>query len=143
MPQAASTAHFVMRVMELEQTEPKIFRRSFGSQMAASLRAADALRRESALAFIDALREQEAALEELGDAAEVPIVLDVVRELHRDLDTSACFLPSGAGGGDVSIYIGRSPSLPTFRETAEDAGLSLLDVSLDAPGSGPIIDAEH
>ncbi len=137
MPSSASTARFIRAVLSLESSAPHRFTETFGSQTRASLQAADALRKEDTGEFLFALTQQCHYLAALGDAAEVPIVTPQVRSLWQDVDPQACFLPSGAGGGDVTLYIGRRPSSPTFRRRAGEAGLQLVDLRLGAEGSGP------
>lgn len=143
MPHAASTADFVARVMSLEESNPALFHEVFGNHTRASLSAAAALRREDSTKFLTELRQQHHTLKALGEAAGVPIVLPLVSELHDQLQEDACFLPSGAGGGDITLYVGRQPSTPEFRQRAEDAGVFLLELNLDAPGSGPVIESEE
>jgi phosphomevalonate kinase len=140
MPQASSTAHFVGEVMGLSERNPEAYQATFGAQVQASLRAADALRKEDSEELLQALRRQHDCLTALGAAAGVPIVLPIVGEMHRSLGETGCFLPSGAGGGDVTLYIGRKDSSPDFRAWAEEEGLLHLDLSLDAAGSGPVME---
>lgn len=140
MPEEASTSAFVAKVLALAEQDPVHFDSTFGAQVAASHQAADALRKEDSLGFVRSLRAQHAALLELGKHAGLPIVLPSVERLHRSLPSDACFLPSGAGGGDVSLYVGLDRSPPPFREEALAQGMHRLTLGLDAAGSGPIVD---
>ena len=140
MPESASTSAFVARVLALADEEPTTFEATFGAQVAASHQAADALRKEDAVGFLRGLRAQHDALRELGQHAKLPIVQPSVERLHRSLPSDACFLPSGAGGGDVSLYVGLDRSPNRFREEALAQGMHRLTLGLDAAGSGPIVD---
>lgn len=134
MENPATTAEFVREVLALEQRAPDDFSLLFGAQVGASHAAADALRAADSEQFVAALRTQREALHALGDTAGVPIVLPAVVELGALLPESACFLPSGAGGGDVTLYVGKEPSPAEFRQRAGERGLELVDLNVDAPG---------
>lgn len=140
MPESASTSAFVARVLALAEEDPTTFETTFGAQVAASHQAADALRNEDSAGFLRGLRAQHDALLELGKHAKLPIVLPSVERLHRTLPSDACFLPSGAGGGDVSLYVGFDRSPASFRDQATEFGMHRLTLGLDAAGSGPIVD---
>lgn len=140
MPESASTSAFVAQVLALGDREPTSFEATFGAQVAASHQAADALRKEDSMGFLRGLRAQHEALLELGKHAQLPIVLPSVERLHRSLPSDACFLPSGAGGGDVSLFVGLDRSPARFREEALALGMHRLTLGLDATGSGPIVD---
>jgi len=139
MPESASTSEFVARVLALAERDAAGFDATFGAQVAASHQAADALRQEDGARFLDGLRAQHEALLALGQQAGLPIVLASVERLHALLGSDACFLPSGAGGGDVSLYVGRDGSPPHFRDEARKLGLHRLSLGLDAAGSGPVL----
>lgn len=134
MENPATTADFVREVLALEQRAPDDFALLFGAQVGASHAAADALRIADSEQFVAALRAQRDALRALGDTAGVPIVLAPVVELGAHLPRSACFLPSGAGGGDVTLYVGTEPSPAEFRRRASEHGLEFVDLNVDAPG---------
>lgn len=130
---AASTSEFVQRVFATESTSPQ-FSEALARQSAASRMAAEAVRALDVLHFIVALRSQVQALFDLGSICNVPIVLPEVWALHQALDSASCFLPSGAGGGDVTLYFGRAPSDSSFRHQAQRAHLHRVDLALGAPG---------
>jgi phosphomevalonate kinase len=143
MPESASTSEFVAKVLALGEKDPALFDATFGAQVAASHQAADALRMEDSVGFLHALRAQHRALLELGRSAELPIVLPSVERLHRTLPEDGCFLPSGAGGGDVSLFVGLESSPPSFRDELRAEGMKPLALSLDAPGSGLVLEADR
>ncbi len=134
MTEAASTSDFVRRVFSLETREPNSFERLFSAQAEAARAAATALQTGSSLEFIRALGAQAMALRELGAASQVPIVLPVLDKLRPKLPEHAAWLPSGAGGGDVTLYIGTEPSPSSFRRAAAETSLTRLDLELDAEG---------
>jgi phosphomevalonate kinase len=85
-----------------------------------------------------ALAVQVDALTELGDAAGAPIVTPEVRTLRKDAaeeEAAAIFMPSGAGGGDIALWVGSAPSSVRFRERAARQGLSPVALALGAPGT--------
>ena len=97
--------------------------------------AASAIRSADAAAFVAALRRTARALARLGDAAEVGIVpagFDALEAIAAREEAS--FSVSGAGGGDVAVYVGRSAPSSTFIERARALGLFSLDLSLDTKG---------
>ena len=131
----ASTSHFVATVFELRRQDPATFARKFEAQVRATEAFAEAIVRGSAADLVTALAAQHSALRELGDAAGVPIVVDAVRQLHeRAALEGGCFLPSGAGGGDVSIYAGLTGPSPQFLALARRLGQKPLDLGVGAPG---------
>lgn len=133
-PIAASTADFVRSVFACELTAPSEYQQAMNEQIAASERAFSALKTKSAPEFIAALQAQFRALSALGRLAQLPIVLPTIAEVAKHVPEDACFLPSGAGGGDISIYVGSSASSSSFRTHAKAAGLSLVALKVGAPG---------
>lgn len=133
-PVAASTADFVRTVFACEFTAPSEYHAAMNRQIAASELAATALEAGSALDFVAALQAQFRALSHLGQLAKLPIVLASIAELAPLVDEDACFLPSGAGGGDISIYVGSSASPEKFRAGAKRAGLSQVTLQVGAAG---------
>jgi len=86
-------------------------------------------------AFVLAARDYGDALDALGRAADAPIVLPSFGELARAAERSdAAFLPSGAGGGDVAVWLGLAPPPGAFLDRAAALGLAPLPVSVDHGG---------
>jgi phosphomevalonate kinase len=97
--------------------------------------AASAVERGSGPDFLDAIHRTLGALARLGDAAGVPIVPDgflALGDLAREEDAAFCV--SGAGGGDVAVFLGTAPPSPAFLERAKTLGLFLLPLDLDGKG---------
>jgi phosphomevalonate kinase len=102
---------------------------------AAGAGACRAVAARSAAELVAAIRLQVEALGELGRCAEAPIVTEEVAELGQVAGRQgAVFGPSGAGGGDIAIYVGQAPSSAELCELARARGLWPLDVRLGARG---------
>ncbi len=75
------------------------------------------------------------ALASLGEAADAPIVPPAFAELGALAEREgAAFLPSGAGGGDVAVWLGVAPPSSTFLARAQALSLSLLNLAVDHGG---------
>jgi phosphomevalonate kinase len=133
---SASTAAMLQAVTALRQRDATLHRRILATAAAGAEAAVDA---SDATVLVVALRRQYAALAELGEAAGVPIVDEAAAALGalaaRD---GAAFGPSGAGGGDVALHAGTSPSSARVRDAAREAGMVLLDARLGAAGLGHV-----
>jgi phosphomevalonate kinase len=66
--------------------------------------------------------------------AKLPIVPQKITQMSGQLADDCAFLPSGAGGGDISLYVGPCPSSNNFREHAIEQGLFLVPLALHAEG---------
>lgn len=132
--ESASTSEFVRRVFDLEKTDPRAFDSALAHQFRASVAALEAIHTGSAQLFISALQAQALALRELGDLAKIPIVTDKIARVASELRDDCVLLPSGAGGGDISLYVGPRPSSDKFREHAIEEGLFLVPLTLGAEG---------
>ncbi len=100
--------------------------------------AADALEGGSARAFVARADAFGRALDALGHAADAPIVPPAFAELARIAQTEqGAFLPSGAGGGDVAIWLGVAPPSVAFTSRADALGLRPLALSVDRGGVRP------
>jgi len=85
--------------------------------------------------FLGAVRAQVFGLSALGREADAPIVLPSFVELDGLAQTTAgVFTGSGAGGGDIALYMGPRPSSEALRERARDLGLSSFVFERDALG---------
>jgi phosphomevalonate kinase len=100
--------------------------------------AADAIEVGDTDGFVRLARAFGGLLASLGDVAAAPIVLPALANLAVDAAReNAAFLPSGAGGGDVTVWLGRSPPPPSFTARAGALGLRPLDLSVDLSGVQP------
>jgi hypothetical protein len=97
--------------------------------------AREAVRAADGRAFVDAIDASGAALAALGAAADAPIVpaefaaLGAAARLER-----AAFIPSGAGGGDVGVFVGMEAPSPSFTKKAELASMAHLAFACDVRG---------
>jgi phosphomevalonate kinase len=131
----ASTQELVGRVQHLRQRDVNAYRTCLGAQIRASERAARSFEYGELEAFIDALADQRIALGRLGSAAGAPIVSPAVDELcERARAEGACVLPSGAGGGDIVLFVGLAQPSNALRARSVELGFHKLDVQLAARG---------
>jgi phosphomevalonate kinase len=134
-PQSASTAQLIGIVGELAQRARPQHERLMSAQAAASVQAVAAARSGDVTGFISALRMQHCTLLELGQAAGVPIVTPPLVELEPVAEREAgVLLPAGAGGGDIALFVGVTPSSPALRAALAERAHHLLQVELAAPG---------
>jgi phosphomevalonate kinase len=131
-PVSASTADLIRRVRALEREDPACFRRLLDRAGEGSRLAAVAA---TAAALVAAVAAQIDALAELGDAAGAGIVTPEVASLRPAAAAAgASFGPSGAGGGDIAVWIGLSASPESFRAAALEQGYTPLPLRVGAPG---------
>jgi phosphomevalonate kinase len=101
-------------------------------------RAANAFESGGAPAFVEAARDYGRALDALGRAADAPIVPPSFRELSLAAEAEGgAFLPSGAGGGDVAVWLGTAPPSAGFAARAEARSMRLLALAIDRGGVRP------
>ena len=97
--------------------------------------AADALEADSGRSFVSAARVYGSLLMELGRMARAPIVPAPFAELASFAEREdAGFFPSGAGGGDVAVWLGTVGPSAAFAERARALGLTRLPLSIDRVG---------
>ena len=133
--QSASTPELVGRVLALKQARPSNFESLLAAQAQAAEAARDAVTAGEANAVVAALDAQVDALNALGRAAAAPIISDSVcalRKLARR--QGATTLPSGAGGGDSVLFVGKTPASPALVELRDDFGYRPLNLKLGARG---------
>lgn len=128
----ASTRQLLGMVREFARRDPVSHRRLMDDLTAAAHLSAHA---ESPAQFIEGCRTQREHFDRLGRESGANIVTpDVCAFDGVARDRSAVVLPSGAGGGDICLWIGTSPSDERCRDVAFRAGLRLLDARLGAEG---------
>jgi phosphomevalonate kinase len=131
----AVTASLVGLVRALGARDAAQHAALLGAQADASHAAARAVAAGDAAGFIAALAAQGRALRALGDAAGANIVTAAAAALAAEAEQErATALPSGAGGGDVLIFVGLAPSSPRFRELAARHSHRLVPLALGARG---------
>lgn len=130
---SAVTAGFVARVRALASSAPTTFDPLMARAIAGARASVGAA---TSGAMIEALAEQLAALSEIGARAGVPIVTpDVVNLAQLAAQQHAFFGPSGAGGGDVALFVADHPPDAAFVAAAKAGGYDLLATSIGAEGA--------
>jgi phosphomevalonate kinase len=131
----ASTADMLARVRRLGQEQPRRAAELLDRQSAAAEQAAHAAANADADSFLAALGAQLSALSALGDAAGAPIVTDANRRLAAEAERdSAVVIPSGAGGGDLLLFVGTAPPDDDLQALASALGHEPLTLRLGARG---------
>jgi phosphomevalonate kinase len=131
---SARTSDLVARVEALRARDARALRelQTVAARAAASVDAGDAR------GFVSAARDYGRALDALGRAADAPIVPPAFAELAALAEGErGAFLPSGAGGGDVAVWLSTAPPPAAFVSRAEALAMSLIDVRLDSDGVRP------
>jgi phosphomevalonate kinase len=133
--ESARTSDLLARVAELRASEGDVYERAMAELAAASEHAAAQAEAGTARELVVAVRAFAAALDRLGDAADVPIVPLAFRRLDvAAADEGGVFLPSGAGGGDVGVFLGVEPPSANFERRASVLGMHPLAVGIDRVG---------
>lgn len=131
-PVAASTGQLLEKIQTFKQAEPSVYRTHMDIAIEG---ACDAAATNDADAFIKAVSKQIEALANLGKAAGAQIVIRSVAELHTQAaGEGAVFGPSGAGGGDVALWIGKARPSEAFLSRAAFHRLEPLGVIVGARG---------
>jgi phosphomevalonate kinase len=131
-PVAASTRDLLARVHDLARRDRAAYDRPI-ARAAAGARAAAAAGSPSAL--VSAVNEQIDALDALGVAAGAAIMTGPARELRAPAAAEgAAFGPSGAGGGDIAIFVGGAPPSQDFLARARALDLDPLPLTIGARG---------
>ncbi|WP_437747631.1 hypothetical protein WMF39_23055 [Sorangium sp. So ce1504] len=129
---SARTSAMLERVRALAAREPETHRALLGAAAEGARAAAFAA---DARALVAALDRQVDALAELGDRSGAPIVTPALRRLRPAAAAEgAAIAPSGAGGGDVSLFVGGAPPSTAWLAAAREVGLERVPMSLGAPG---------
>lgn len=131
-PVAASTGQLLEKIEAFKQADPAAYRTHIENASAAARIAAET---NDPDAFIKAVSGQVDALGALGRAAGAQIVIRPVAELHTMAGhEGAVFGPSGAGGGDIALWIGKSRPSEAFMARASFHRLEPLGVIVGAEG---------
>lgn len=128
---SASTADMLARVAALREDHADEYRATMAQLCTAAGAAAGARDGDT---FVSACRLQRDTLAELGRLASAPIVTAEARALQNAVGTRGVVLPSGAGGGDIVLFIGTEPPDAEIEAAARSLDLLALSVSLGARG---------
>ncbi len=132
---SASTSNLLGLVGELKARDPEGHQRVFASLGYAAELAAKLMDGGSIREFVGATRAFLEALDELGEMAEAPIVpLSFKRLAIIASEEEGVFLPSGAGGGDVGVFLGPASPSENFTSRAKLLGMQPLAIGIDRLG---------
>ena len=132
---SARTSELRASIDRLAEVDPAKHRACL-DDLAAIARAADhAVASADRDAFVDAVRRAARSLDRLGIASGAGLVPVGFEELERlAAREGAAFCVSGAGGGDVAVYVGSAAPSKPLLDRAHALGLFLLDVNVDEKG---------
>jgi phosphomevalonate kinase len=132
---SARTSDLVAQVSSLRARDARTYGHAIDAIADASRAALAGL--ASIDAFLSAASATSRALATLGRAADAPIVPPAFAELGelaaRD---GGAFFPSGAGGGDVAVWIAATPPSKPLLERCTALGMRRLDLGMDSAGVG-------
>jgi phosphomevalonate kinase len=132
---SASTHELLGSVARWRERSPDEYVALMGVLRSAAERAAAALRSGQTPDLITELTQQRLGFSALGRAAGVAIVTPEVERLALATGPrAAAVLPSGAGGGDIVLWLADRASPPGFRDLAASLGHHQLSLSLHARG---------
>ena len=132
---SARTSELRSEIDRLESSNPAAHRSCMNELIAIANDAAHAVASGNRIGFVDALRRTARGLARLGSAAQAPIVpagFDALEAIAAREEAAFCV--SGAGGGDVAVYVGSGLPSATFLERAHALGLFPLDLEVDEKG---------
>lgn len=131
-PVSASTGDLIRKVRAFAAADPARYRRLLD---AAARGSGAAIAATTAAELVAAIGTQLDALAELGNASGAGIVTPEAASIRPEAAAEgAIFGPSGAGGGDIAVYLGAHPSSDRLRALALAHGYTLLDLTIAAPG---------
>jgi phosphomevalonate kinase len=132
---SARTSELRARVDALKAADRRRYDGCLAALAEAAERAGGAAERGDARGFVNALQESARGLDELGRAADAPICTPAMVDLAKQAaQEGGAFLPSGAGGGDVAVYVNARPPSEAFRAAAYAARMTVLPLGIDLLG---------
>jgi phosphomevalonate kinase len=132
---SARTSELLAKVKELDGKDRAAYRKVIGALGECVKDSRRACAEGDAAAFVAAGRRNATALADLGRAAEAPIVPLAFADLAALAEAEdGAFYPSGAGGGDVGVWLGCAPPSQAFLAQAQAAGMFLLELGIDRTG---------
>lgn len=131
-PVSAETRSLLAHVRAFKTREPS----AYGDLLRrASSAAESALSAKTPSDLVRAIALQARALGELGGLAGAPILTPEIASLAAAAESEgATVSPSGAGGGDVSFFIGPAPASEALLTLAAELGLERVDLRIGARG---------
>jgi phosphomevalonate kinase len=133
---SARTSDLRARVDKLHARSPKSS--AFAALRDVAEQAAASAQQGDARGFVERAAAFGRALAVLGQASDAPIVPPSFAELAQVAEEElAAFLPSGAGGGDVAVWLGTAPPSADFERRAAALSIRHLPLSIDRGGVRP------
>jgi phosphomevalonate kinase len=132
---SASTPELLRAVGRFRSENAAKYAEVMGALSASAQRAVDAVSGGSGPALVLELVIQRELLGQLGSHSQVPIVTPTVKSLAEwAKGRGAAVLPSGAGGGDIVLWVSMQPSPPAFASLAASLGHRPVPLELHARG---------
>ncbi len=132
---SARTSDLRAAVSRLSEKDVASYRASIDALATCSTRAIAACRNGDLRGLIEAGQANSRALADLGRASDSPIVPAAFSDLAPHAEgEGAAFFPSGAGGGDVALWLGVDPPSNAVKTRARSLGMFLLDLGMDRAG---------
>ncbi len=132
---SARTSDLVARVKALGERDRAAYHRAIGAIGDAVTASRAACAAGDLRALVAAGARNAGGLAELGRAADAPIVPPAFAELGEvAVREGGAFYPSGAGGGDVGVWLGGAEPSPSFCESARASGMAILELGVDRVG---------
>jgi phosphomevalonate kinase len=142
--ESARTSDLLGRVDAFAARDGEGHRRAFARLRDASRSAADAVDDGNLSLFLESSFAFRDALSALGLESGASIVPNAFAELARVAECErAVFLPSGAGGGDVGILLGRSEPSDAFLARARVLNMTPLSVAIETEGVRVLAFEQH
>jgi len=131
---SARTSDLRGRVDALKARDPSEHAARMSRLREIAVAARDAIRAADPRGFVASVASTGDALAALGASADAPIVPRAFADLGaRAKSEGGAFIPSGAGGGDVGVFVGPAPS-SAFTNAARAAGMKLLTLAVESRG---------
>jgi phosphomevalonate kinase len=131
----ARTSDMLARVHALREKNPARYGSCMAALSDAAQRWAECAREGSVNGVVRATQLAATALASLGAAADAPVVTEEFAAMHAQaMIEGAAFVPSGAGGGDVGVYLGAAPPSPGLIARAAELELQPLALQIDRAG---------
>ena len=132
---SARTSELRARVDELRARDVRVWAARLEALHEAARAAEKAVQGGDAAALVEAVAASGPALAALGEAAGAPIVPPPFAALGLAARADgAAFVPSGAGGGDVGVFVGTKAPSASFIKRAEREGMRPLELAIDSRG---------
>lgn len=134
-PNAASTRGYLERVRLFKLENPSAHASIFATLDTAARRAHEACLTANGAEWLQALRAQARAFQDLGQRAGISIFTPEVSALYTLAEREgAIVMPAGAGGGDLVLYCATSQPTNELRRARDARRIEALDVTLGARG---------